>query len=135
MLDEDYKFYFSFENSLCTDYITEKFYNILQRNIIPVVFGGANYKQFAPPHSYINVEDYETPQDLVNYLEYLSENPEEYLRYFWWRQYYDLKMISPFCDLCKRLHQPNYYYKTQIYRNIEKWWLSGSCRFEARIKF
>ncbi|KAI8124089.1 alpha-(1,3)-fucosyltransferase C-like [Lucilia cuprina] len=135
MLDENYKFYFSFENSLCTDYITEKLYNILRRNIIPIVYGGANYERFLPPHSYINVEDYETPQDLVNYLMYLSDRPEEYMRYFWWRQYYDLKFYSPFCDLCKRLHQPNYFQKIQTYQNIEKWWLDGSCRFRSRIKF
>ncbi|KAM7348079.1 alpha-(1,3)-fucosyltransferase C isoform 1-T2 [Cochliomyia hominivorax] len=135
LLDENYLFYFSFENSLCTDYITEKLYNILKRNIIPIVYGGANYENFLPPHSYINVEDYESPQDLVNYLMYLSENREEYMRYFWWRQYYDLKFYSPFCDLCKRLHQPNYFLKTQTYQNIEKWWLDGSCRFKSRIMF
>ena len=107
----------------------------MERNIIPVVYGGADYERFLPPHSYINVEDYDTPQDLANYLKYLSENSDAYMRYFWWRQYYDLKSYTPFCDLCKRLHQPNYHLKTQTYQNIEKWWLDGSCRFRSRIKF
>ena len=35
----NYKFYLAFENSLCTDYITEKFYQTLKQNIIPVVMG------------------------------------------------------------------------------------------------
>jgi len=43
ILATDYKFYFSFENSLCTDYITEKFHDTLMLNIIPVVMGQGSY--------------------------------------------------------------------------------------------
>ena len=43
ILAKDYKFYFSFENSLCTDYITEKFHDTLMLNIIPVVMGQGSY--------------------------------------------------------------------------------------------
>ena len=63
----------------CQDYITEKFFNILQYNVIPgeemmvsqmvyltwlsiyacsVVLNGANMSLVAPPHSYIRVEDF-----------------------------------------------------------------------------
>ena len=38
-----YKFYLAFENSLCTDYITEKFFLALNKNIIPVVMGQGHY--------------------------------------------------------------------------------------------
>jgi len=41
-----YKFYFSFENSLCRDYITEKFFLMLKYDTIPVVFGLGNYSRF-----------------------------------------------------------------------------------------
>jgi len=43
MIFSQYKFYLAFENSLCTDYITEKFYQTLNRDIIPVVMGGGQY--------------------------------------------------------------------------------------------
>ena len=43
IISKEYKFYFSFENSVCTEYITEKFFETLKFNIIPVVLGGGNY--------------------------------------------------------------------------------------------
>jgi hypothetical protein len=46
IIGEKYKFYFSFENSICKDYITEKFFDILRYNIIPVVHGGGDYEHF-----------------------------------------------------------------------------------------
>lgn len=42
----NYKFFFSFENSLCKDYVTEKFFLILKSNIIPVVRGRADYDHY-----------------------------------------------------------------------------------------
>ena len=35
MLNNTYKFYLALENSVCQDYVTEKFFNILQYNVIP----------------------------------------------------------------------------------------------------
>lgn len=43
MLREKYFFYLSFENSFSEDYVTEKLLKALQNNVVPIVFGGANY--------------------------------------------------------------------------------------------
>ena len=61
-------FYLSFENSLCEDYVTEKLWAWLRRDIVPVVMGQANYSAIVPPHSVINALDFSEPRDLANYL-------------------------------------------------------------------
>jgi hypothetical protein len=40
---ERYYFYLAFENSLCKDYITEKFFDAMSRDVVPVVRGGGDY--------------------------------------------------------------------------------------------
>ena len=86
-IEIDYKFYLSLENSLCRDYITEKFFNLLDRNIVPVVYGAGDYEKVAPPHSYIDALKY-TPQQLAEYLNMLDKNDTAYNEYFWWKPYY-----------------------------------------------
>ncbi len=46
IIAKEYMFYFAFENSICTDYITEKFFRFLKYDIIPVVLGGGNYDYY-----------------------------------------------------------------------------------------
>lgn len=43
MLEQDYYFYLSFENSFSQDYVTEKLLHALQHYTVPIVYGGANY--------------------------------------------------------------------------------------------
>ena len=55
-----FQFYLAFENSLCADYITEKFFKVLEYNVIPVVLNGVNMTKFAPKHSYIDIKDFDS---------------------------------------------------------------------------
>lgn len=43
LLESDYYFYLSFENSFGDDYVTEKVLTAVQHFTVPVVYGGANY--------------------------------------------------------------------------------------------
>ena len=56
---DNYKFYLSFENSFCEGYVTEKFYSRLQQDLLPIVMGQADYNSLAPPHSHLNVKDFD----------------------------------------------------------------------------
>ena len=110
MLEKDYKFFLSFENSLCTDYVTEKLFSILQHQIVPVVMGGVNYSSVAPPHSFINALDL-VPRKLADYLQLLDSNLTLYNTFFEWKRrfqvgagYRDMARQA-FCSLCARLNQ------------------------------
>lgn len=140
MLSADYKFYLSFENSLCMDYVTEKLYRPLTQYVIPVVFNGGNTSRFAPPKSYINANDFDTVNDLVQYMKFLIDHPEEYVKYFWWKQYYTIKSHPTYpymlCDLCKRFNDPRFLKNSQLYSDIDDWFRNRTlCNQTSRIRF
>ena len=81
-----YKFCLSFENSLATDYVTEKFYPILV-GTVPVYRGAPNIQQFAPgEHAFINANEFSGPSELAIYLKELDRDDVAYRRYFLWRE-------------------------------------------------
>ena len=63
-------------------------------------------------------------EELANYLHYLSENDEEYLKYFEWRRVNKLQHYQAFCKLCEMLHDPSLPAKS--YPNIHKWWIEDA---------
>ena len=67
-VERDYMFYLSFENSLCDHYVTEKLWQWLKKDIIPIVMGQNNYSAIAPPHSVINAMDFPEPKELATHL-------------------------------------------------------------------
>ncbi|XP_070495208.1 alpha-(1,3)-fucosyltransferase C-like [Chironomus tepperi] len=140
MLTADYKFYLSFENSLCKDYVTEKLYRPLTQYVIPIVFNGGNTTRFAPPKSYINANDYDTPEELVKYLKYLIDNPKEYVKYFWWKQHYTIKSHPTYpytlCEMCKKFNTESFMKAQHRYEDINEWYRNRDmCNQKSHIKF
>lgn len=124
MAERKYKFYLSFENSVCPDYVTEKLVHPMSHDIVPIVFGGFDYEKNLPPHSTIDVRKFKSPKHLAQYLIYLDENDEEYLKYFEWKREFKItgmKKDKGFCRLCEILHDPNYKYKSRF--DAFDWWL------------
>ncbi|OXA43282.1 Glycoprotein 3-alpha-L-fucosyltransferase A [Folsomia candida] len=88
-LQRNYKFYLAFENCNCEDYITEKFFVTgLYNGLVPVVMGAtkSDYERRAPPHSFIHVDDFGSPEELANYLLQLDGDEDLYQKYFDWRR-------------------------------------------------
>ncbi|XP_067947392.1 alpha-(1,3)-fucosyltransferase C-like [Watersipora subatra] len=91
----DYMFYLSFENNLCQDYITEKFWKILESDdaMIPIALGGLSiedYNTIAPPNSFIHVKNFSSPEALANHLKYIAKEPDAFNYYHQWRNSYRL---------------------------------------------
>lgn len=85
MLKKDYKFFLAFENSFCPDYVTEKLFKPLHYDTVPIVMG-ASYSSFAPPNSFIDVRDFQSPKQLADYLLLLDNSEDVYERYFDWKR-------------------------------------------------
>ncbi|KAK8739635.1 hypothetical protein OTU49_003441 [Cherax quadricarinatus] len=132
MLSGNYSFYLSMENNLCVDYITEKLYNPLLHNIVPVVWGGGDYDQFLPPHSYINARHYH-PRELARLLTRLHQDPVAYGRYHVWRGYLQASNQGSMCELCHRLHTDTSY---SHHTDVSGWRMrSGRCQMAPSNMF
>jgi len=80
----EYRFTVAFENSVATDYVTEKFFQPLVAGSVPIYRGAPNVAQFAPaPGCYIDANDFSGPTELADYLQSLTD--EQYNRYHDWR--------------------------------------------------
>ncbi len=71
----------------------------------------ARYSTIAPPHSYLNVDDYPSPKALAQDIKRISSDPYEYLSYFWWKTEYRVtsgpdNWFATWCDLCAKLNDP-----------------------------
>ncbi len=135
MLERDYKFYLSFENSICKDYVTEKLANIFDLYVVPVTMGGANYTQVAPPHSFINALDFESPRKLAEFLHFLDKNSTEYFKYFAWKPLYKTFGYWAHAEpgLCKLCAMLNGAIPFESHEDFMSWWYPpGTC---TRNKF
>ena len=129
MLENDYKFYLSFENTICDGYVTEKLFKILSLNLVPVTFGGGPYSEIAPPNSYVNALSYESPKQLAEYLKFLDKNDEKYIEYFKWKKnYFVWTGRGPvICDACRKLHLLEE--QSKIYPDIPGWFVeTAQCK-------
>jgi len=119
-----YKFYLAFENSYCRDYVSEKFWNALDRRQIPVIAAPKYNLELLPPNSYLNVFDFPTIKDLADRMIEIGSNEELYNSYFEWTKYWRLNGTSVYCKLCRELHANR---RAQSYADFEGWLRDDIC--------
>ena len=130
LVNKEYKFYLSLENDICKDYITEKAFNALKLNTIPIILSGADLTTTLPPHSVVDGLS-RSPEELADHLYHLLHNKEEYLAHFTWRESYRVvsheSVPSP-CNLCSALHSPAWAV-SKTYQDMAGWFNQQSqCR-------
>nr|CAD2181001.1 unnamed protein product [Meloidogyne enterolobii] len=146
----NHMFYLAFENSVCKEYITEKFWN-LKHLIVPIVLSRRVFNHTKiPDNVYIAVDDFNNVEELAKYLLYLQKNETAYLKYFDWtktyrkttyRSNFDKYVIyvrqayvsaknityapsyNPLCNLCELVHkQQENNHPKHIISDIWKYW-------------
>ncbi|XP_059139016.1 alpha-(1,3)-fucosyltransferase C-like [Physella acuta] len=144
-IDTNYKFYLSFESSMCEDYITEKFFRYLSTNTIQVVRASNEYSRHAPPEVFINTADYASPKELADKLLYLDQHDSEYIRFLQEKDKYvsiyeDIPIRDgggqiyfmhyhyenvPICQICMRLW--NLKSHSKVILDIKEWFTKKMC--------
>ncbi|CAD6194391.1 unnamed protein product [Caenorhabditis auriculariae] len=82
---EQYPFYIALENTVCEDYVTEKYWNRVGLPSIPIVMRRRVYEKYFPPKSFIAMDDYRNPKEMAEHLKVLQANETAYAEYFKWR--------------------------------------------------
>ncbi|KAL4241102.1 Alpha-(1 3)-fucosyltransferase 7 [Mactra antiquata] len=120
----DYIFYLAFENSFCRDYVSEKYWNALDRNQIPIIAAPKFNLETIPPNSYLNVFDFPDIKALADKMKEIANNATLFKSFFAWRRYYRKDEINIYCRFCMELHANR---PAQSYNDMEAWVQDDMC--------
>ena len=126
----DYKFYLAFENSNCHDYITEKLWcSGLGYGAIPIVMGAPKQDVLAvaPDNSFLHVDDFESPADLLIFAHALANDEDRFVEYLKWQHQYAIECAFrqmgtfPWEVLCRALNEKYNPNSSKVYPDIAEW--------------
>lgn len=135
---DEYMFYFAFENSLCEDYITEKFFARFDCNIILVTYGGADYNNLLPKGTYINAANFKNATYLAKFLLNLAADNNRYMQMLKVKDKYsatenlELSWRYGMCELCDRVNNINKYRRTHFF--LSTFLNKSQCRIPERTE-
>jgi hypothetical protein len=77
---KDYKFCLTIENSSEDYYISEKFYDCILTNTIPIYYGCSNIKNYCNENGYILLENITNLDYVIDKIKWINENSDELYR-------------------------------------------------------
>uniref|UniRef100_A0AC34F5B5 Fucosyltransferase n=1 Tax=Panagrolaimus sp. ES5 TaxID=591445 RepID=A0AC34F5B5_9BILA len=134
---EKHFFVLAFENSVCEDYVTEKFWKI-KNLIVPIVLKRSILKGIAEDEYFIAADDFDSAHTLAKRLLYLTKTPDEYKKYLSWTKKYKKTNFYKgnnwskyFCKLCEMATKK----EEHTIENIFEWWeMDAKCEPDFTIK-
>ncbi|VVD04032.1 unnamed protein product [Leptidea sinapis] len=123
LLERNYYFYLSFENSFAEDYVTEKLLNALNNNVVPIVYGAADYTRYLPNGSYLDAMIL-GPTKLATEINDIIKNKTRYYDYFRWKNHFVYEQADKpsVCNLCEWLNNEEKFNEFSVWNNFRTWW-------------
>ncbi|KIH57137.1 hypothetical protein ANCDUO_12674 [Ancylostoma duodenale] len=122
-----HRFYIAFENSICKDYVTEKYFLRMSQLLVPVVFERKIPEDLGlPSDSFIALDDFNSIRELGNYLNKLRYDDYSYSRYFAWTKTFAKPILyrsDALCNICMDIYNQS---KMEI-RNITQYYVENQC--------
>ena len=78
---KNYKFVIAFENSSSLGYVSEKILLPLSAGSIPIYWGAPDVKDYINPECFINVNDFDSFEDCIEYVKKVDNDDELYQKY------------------------------------------------------
>lgn len=76
---KQYKFNIAFENSKTKGYCTEKLFQAFEAQTIPIYWGWGK-EEFVNPKSFVNLDDFGSIQEAIEFIQELQNDDEKYLQ-------------------------------------------------------
>ena len=126
VLNKTYRYYLAFENDLCDDYVSEKFYENYKYDLLLVSRAGHPLKRQVniDKEAYINAKDFNDAHELGIYLSKLSKNVSQYAKMLAKKDRYEVVNYQELfkesmCSICKRLNNLKKY--NYVYKDVYEW--------------
>ena len=126
ILNTTYRYNLAFENDYCSEYVSEKFFENYEYDLLQVVRAGMPKKMplRAEKDTYISAHDFRNAHELGRYLRNLSSDVVQYAKMLAKKDRYKVipyqeLFLDSMCSICKRLHHLDH--SKFVYEDVYKW--------------